>query len=145
MSIYDTVVLGSDLYVIDVDALRLVKTIRVGGAVSDVAVSPTGDRLYLARPLHRRIDVWDAGDFRRIDSIPVSPGTRKLLLVDRGRTIIAGSYFTGDLEWIDLEDFDRRKRIRAFPRIRNLRFDALSGRVLVACQRGVFVVPSVFR
>lgn len=137
--------LGSDLFVIDVDTLQLLRTVNVGGAVSDVAVSATGDRLYLARPLHRRIDVLDTGDFSRIEQIPVAPGARKLLLVQKSNTIVVGSYFTGDLEWIDLKDYGRRKRIRAFPRIRNLRLDARSDKVLVACQRGVFGVPSLLR
>ena len=133
---------GRSLYVIDLDALELARTVPVGVSVSDVAVDVKQDALYLARPLRSRIDVLDRATLRREGYIPTVAGARKLLRVPDRDLLLVGSYFTGELEAIDLADPARRTRVQGFPRIRGLRYQAASGRAWIASMRGVFAVPA---
>ena len=132
---------GRRLYEVDLDALALARTAPVGVSVSDIAVDAGRNALYLARPLLSRIDVLDRQTLRRTGGLPTIAGVRKLLWIPDRDLLVAGSFFTGELEAIDMADPARRTRIKAFPRIRGLYYDAPSGRVWIASLRGVFTVP----
>jgi hypothetical protein len=148
---------GRSLYVVDLDALALARTAPVGVSVADVAVDEARGVLYLARPLLSRIDVLDRRTFAWKASLPTVAGARKLLFLPERDLLIVASYFTGEIEAIDLQvvasyftgrleaidlyDPAWQRRIRAFPRVRGLRYDATTDRVLVASLRGVFAVP----
>lgn len=132
---------GSNVYVVDADALALTTKIPVGGSVSDAAIDAVRGLAYFARPLSRGVDVYRTESVEKTGRIGVAPGTRKLLLLEDGRWLAVGSYFNGTLEVIRVDDPARRVSIRAFPRIRNLRYDAVRDELLVVSKAGVIGFP----
>ena len=129
------------VYEIDVDSLAVVRTPDVGQSVSDVVVDDARGRVYVARPLHARVDVYDRTTWKPLGRLPTVACARVLRLVDGGALLAVGSYMTGELDVVDVEAPERRFRLKAFPRIRGLTFDAGRDELLVASMRGVWGLP----
>ena len=132
---------GRKLYVIDADRLEVERKVPVGASATAVQVAPEQARVYVARPLHRRVDIYDTRDWQRVGAIRTVPGARQMIRVPRANLLVVGSYFTAELEAIRIDDPSRRVRIRAFPRVRGLTYDEARDEILVCCRRGVFGLP----
>lgn len=67
-----------------------------------MALDPAGKRIFLARTFFRRIDVMDMDTLRVVDEIPSLFGIRELAFAPERNLLFAPSFFTGDVQIVDL-------------------------------------------
>ncbi len=123
---------------VDLRTMQLVRRKWIGWVSFGVAFGPDG-LLYVAQPLHRRVQVLDASRMEIVRSIPVGYGARDLAFDPRRRLLFVGNYFDGTLDVVRLADGGRVRRIFAGDLLRGLWFDDAHDRLFLAVGCGVRV------
>ncbi|MFH1539068.1 MAG: WD40 repeat domain-containing protein [bacterium] len=128
------------LHVADMTTLRTIKSVRLGTSLTDVAVVPEQNRLYVAAPMMSRIIVLRRSDLKKIGEIRAGMNVRAVAVDPRSGRLFAGNSRDGTLE---IYDTGSGKKLRAIPTAREIRSIEIGEDgdvVYVASGSGVFRV-----
>lgn len=122
---------------LDAKTLELRRESRIGWLpVWSMTADADARRLYMARSLSARIDVFDIERFGIVSSLPAPIGAYALAVDGRGR-LWAGSFSNGELWAIDTGNGRVLWRGFVGRRIRDIQPDPVSGRLFVLSSLGV--------
>ena len=105
-----------------------------------MALDPAGNRIFLARTFFRRIDVLDMDTLEVVDEIPSLFGIRELAYSPERDLIFAPSFFTGDVQIVDLK---RRRYFTPFNagrRVRSVFWEPRTQTLYMGAWGGIFMI-----
>jgi DNA-binding beta-propeller fold protein YncE len=118
--VYVTDLFSPEVKEFDIAMMSVQRKIRVGVSQSDIAVSKDGATLYIARPLHGRIDEIDAVTLRNKRSFAAPRGVTRLALDKTGLRLFAVAFATGKLFAIDLREPKNTRKIDLHSQVRDM-------------------------
>jgi len=124
---------------VDLTAFTLLRRQWIGWVSFGVALGPDG-MLYVAQPLHRRVQVIDVHGMTTVRSIAAGYGARDLTFDARRGLLLVGNYFDGTLDIVRLADGAGLQRVFVGDLLRGLWLDEAGDRLLMAVGCGVRVV-----
>ncbi|MDP8255230.1 MAG: hypothetical protein P9M14_05730 [Candidatus Alcyoniella australis] len=119
---------------------------KLGPGLSELALDDLRAELFVARPLHGRIDVLNARTLDKATQIFVEHGAGAIATAPRQGRLAATGFADGRLEWIDLSDPRVRERIDLPAVPLAVQWRPEDGRLLVFTAQGSYAItPSSLR
>lgn len=128
-------------YIVKLDGERLRARRRLNGLFNmDMCVMPEKNELFVARPIHRRVDVIDARFFEKLREIPMEFGIREIECDEKRNLIFALNQGTGALIAADTRSGETMFRTNVGHGARALEYDGGSRTLYAGSESGIFVV-----
>lgn len=126
-------------YISELSAGNLRNKGRIRGSFVNYGIEcdPASGKLFASNPLWNCISIYGGEKMSFQRSYPAGFGVRDIQLDDANNLIVAGSYFQGMLDLIELSTGKRIARWKPAPYIRGIYYDPSSGRIFTACKCGV--------
>ena len=103
---------ASALTVVDIEAARIVRSVKVGAQPEGVTVSPDGRAIYVTSEENNEVDVIDAATFRLLARPAVAARPRGVVFTPDGKRAFVSAEQGGAVDVIDARTRRRSGRIR---------------------------------
>ncbi len=131
--------LTTNATVVDPDAMKVVRKIRVGWV--STGVKYFDDKFYVALPLVSQVVEVDADTYEVTRKLDVGYGVRDIEIDKNRRILFSGNYLSGSVDAVDLNTGKRLKRAKAGGLIRGVEYHAKTDRLYIASGCGVKFIP----
>lgn len=121
---------GRYIHLVDLEAGRLVKTVKTGGNSWDATLDPVSRTLIVTRAFRRKIDFRRAETGELIDSLPLRGIPRAIIADPQRRLLFVGMYVGNRITIIDLDTHEILGFIPSFTRGRTFQMDRARNRLL---------------
>ncbi len=97
-------------------------------------------KLYVARPLHRRLDVLDDESLETISTIPVEFGVREIECDPEGRLLFAQSFFRGIISVVNMDTGEIIRKLRPADTSRAISYDPDDRTLYAGTSSGIYAI-----
>ena len=111
---------GHGLLMVDLDTLQVRGHVKTPHGPWAIALSPSGDRIFLSSFLKTGVWVIDPDARRVVEHLPGPASSRALAVSPDGQLLFVAGYTTADLVIYDARSGERRGEIRVSPKMEAL-------------------------